>query len=441
MEVRKMIRGKKLLSVALVGAMLLSATACNLFAKVNPEEIIDAADSFAKSVAAFDGKKILKNVEDMDKGDAEDFKSRLSMLDLDSDERELKKTIAGTIEYEVDEESVDIKKDSATCDVEFSIVDYADATGDLAGKPEDFMDAITSCKKTKDYTVSLEFTKVEDDWLVTADSLDELDDLFSFIDYEFEFVLFDLSDFDEALWYTYDGYKDVGYYEDCWYLELDVWFFDVPGVAMYYEVYYNGTLMYTSRPEDIDSTCYEIWIDENIGVELTDDWYMPEGVYTVKVYTEDGLLVTENDATVVVNDYGGGSGGGGSSGEFDDSGFSVYDDSFADIVDIGWTDYGDAGYYGEGLFGTDVSGLGMYISIDGTGPELYYEVYYLGDFDNLSFDLDNMVDSGYVSPVASTYYIDYKPDSVEPGVYYFVVGESYPGMANDPYIAAIAMVI
>ena len=93
-----MIRSKKLLSVALVGAMLLSATACNLFTKVNPEEIIDAADSFAKSVAAFDGKKILKNVEDMDKGDAEDFKSRLSMLDLDSDERELKKTIAGTIE-------------------------------------------------------------------------------------------------------------------------------------------------------------------------------------------------------------------------------------------------------------------------------------------------------------------------------------------------------
>ena len=168
---------------------------------------------------------------------------------------------------------------------------------------------------------------------------------------------------------------------------------------------------------------------------------MPEGVYTVKVYTEDGLLVTENDATVVVNDYGGGSGGGGSSGEFDDSGFSVYDDSFADIVDIGWTDYGDAGYYGDGLFGTDVSGLGMYISIDGTGPELYYEVYYLGDFDNLSFDLDNMVDSGYASPSGDTYYIDYKPDSVESGIYYFCVGEDSIYMANDPYIAAIAMVI
>ena len=435
-----MIRSKKLLSVALVGAMLLSATACNLFTKVNPEEIIDAADSFAKSVAAFDGKKILKNVEDMDKGDAEDFKSRLSMLDLDSDERELKKTIAGTIEYEVDEESVDIKKDSATCDVEFSIVDYVDATSDLVGKAEDFTDAVKSSKKTKEYTVSLEFVKVEDEWLVTADSLDELDDLYSFIDYEFEFVLFDLSDFEEALWYDYGDYDEVGYYEDCWYLELDVWFYEAPEVAMYYEVYYDGTLMYTSRPENIDWTCYEIWIDENIGVELTDDWYMPAGIYTVKVYTEDGLLITESSATVVVNDYTI-STSGGSSGEFDDSGFSVYDDSFADIVDIGWTDYGDAGYYGEGLFGTDVSALGMYITIDGDGPELYYEVYYLGDFDNLSFDLENMVDSGYVSPIASTYYIDYKPDSVEPGVYYFVVGESNPGMANDPYIAAIAMVI
>ena len=432
-----MIRGKKLLSAALVGVMLLSATACD-FGKVKPEVIIDAADSFAKAVASFDGKKILKNVEDMDKGDAEDFKSRLSMLDLDTDERELKKAIADTIEYEVDEESVTAKKDSATCDVVFSIVDYADATGDLAGKPEDFMDAITSCKKTKDYTVSLEFTKVEDEWLVTADSLDELDDLFSFIDYEFEFVLFDLSDFDEALWYGSEGYDEVGYYEDCWYIELDVWFFDAPGVAMYYEVYYDGTLMYTSRPENVDWTCYEIWIDEDIGVELTDDWYMPEGVYTVKVYTEDGLLVTENSATVVVNDFGGGSGGG--SGEFDDSGFSVYDDSFADIVEIGWTDYGDGGYYGEGVFGSDASALGMYITIDGDGPELYYEVYFLGDFENLNFDLEDQVDGGYVSPSDGTYYIDYKPLTLESGVYYFCVGRDDSNMANNPYIAAVAIV-
>ena len=434
-----MIREKKLLSVVLVGAMLLSATACD-FGKVKPEVIIDAAESFAKSVASFDGKKILKNVEDMDKDDAEDFKSRLSMVSLDSDERELKKAIADTIEYEVDEESVTTKKDSATCDVVFTIVDYANATGDLAGKPEDFMNAITSCKKTKDYTVSLEFTKVEDEWLVTADSLDELDDLFSFIDYEFEFVLFDLSDFEEALWYNYGNYDEVGYYEDCWYLELDVWFYDVPGVAMYYEVYYDGTLMYTSRPENIDWTCYEIWIDESIGVELTDDWYMPEGVYTVKVYTEDGLLITENTATVVVNDIGI-STGTGSSGEFDDSGFSVYDDSFADIKEIGWIDYGDAGFYGEGLFSTDASALGMYITIDGDGPELYYEVYYLGTFDDLNFDLDQEIDYGYVSPAGGTYNIEYKPDTLESGIYYFCIGESYPGMKNNPYIAAIAMVI
>lgn len=436
-----MIRVKKLLSVALVGAMLLSATACD-FGKVKPEVIIDAAESFAKAVAAFDGKKILKNVEDMDKSDAEEFKSRLSMVDLDSDERELKKTIAGTIEYEVDEESVYAKKDTASCDVVFSIVDYAGATGDLEGKPDDFMSAIKACKKTTDYTVTIEFTKVEDEWLVTADSLDELDDLFSFIDYEFEFVLFDLSDFEEALWYDYGDYDEVGYYEDCWYLELDVWFYEAPEIAMYYEVYYEGTLYYTSRPENIDWTCYEIWIDEDIGVVLTDDWYMPEGIYTVKVYTEDGLLITESSATVVITDTGSVTGGGGSgSGSYGDDSFSVYDDSFADIVEIGWYDYGDGNYYGSGLYDAAASAMGMYITIDGYGPELYYEVYYLGDFDDLDFNLDTLVDDGYTSVLGDTYYIDYKPDTLETGVYYFCVGESNPSMANNPYIAGIAMVM
>lgn len=436
-----MIRGKKLLCVALVGTMLLSATACD-FGKVKPEVIIDAADSFAKAVAAFDGKKILKNVEDMDKSDADDFKSKLTMVDLDTDERELKKTIAGTIEYEVDEDSVYVKKDVASCDVVFSIVDYVDATSDLAGKPDDFMDAIKSCKKTQDYTVTVEFTKVEDEWLATADSLDELDDLYSFIDYEFEFVLFDLSDFDEALWYDYDGYDESGYYEDCWYLELDVWFFDTPEVAMYYEVYYDGILYYTSRPENIDWTCYEIWIDEDIGVDLTDDWYMPEGIYTVKVYTEDGLLITESSATVVITDTGFGSGSGGGGGEsYGEDSFTVYDDSFADIVEIGWTDYADGSYYGSGLYDVTASAMGMYITIDGDGPELYYEVYYLGDFDNLDFELDSPIDSGYVSPLGGTYYIDYKPDSVEAGVYYFCVGESSPSMSDNPYIAGVAMVL
>lgn len=433
-----MIRGKKLLSFVLAGSMVLSATACSLFAKVNPEEIIDVAESFSKTVSTLDGKKILKNVEELDKDDEKDFKDRIAMMDLDPDERSIKQAIADTIKYEVDEESVEIKKDTASCDVEFSIVDYENATGDLTGTPDDFMDAIASCKKTVDYDVTLEFVKVEDEWLVTADSLDELDDLYSFIDCEFDFVLFDLSDVDECYWLVDGIYDYSAYYVNTTYIEYDVWFVDTPQVGFYYEIYLDGRLQYTSDIITCTWTYLEVYYDEYDGAAVNDDWYLVDGEYNIKVYTEDGMLIADDTATVETIDLGSGSYGSGTYG--DDTSYQVYDDTFADIVEIGWTDF-DYTYYGDGLYSSDAELIELYITTNGGGPEVYFEYYYLGNYDDLNLDLETPIESGYVSPdTRGVYYFTYAPEEMEPGIYYVCIGAPDTSVTAYPYITAIAIV-
>ena len=203
-DVRKYARRNRILSFVLAGSMLVSATSCAFSQRADRQEIIDAAESFAKGASSLDSKKILKNVETMDHDDADEFKEKISLDNMNSDEHDVKQVIADTIEYMVDENSVEIKKDKAFCDVEFSIVDYVDATCDLKGKSDEFIREIKSCEKTTEYSLSLELIKSDDKWLVTVDCLDNLDDLYSFIDYEFVFGLFNRiseEDFFSALEY------------------------------------------------------------------------------------------------------------------------------------------------------------------------------------------------------------------------------------------------
>ena len=83
-----MFKTKKIMSAVLAAVVLISATACS-FGKANPDEVIKAAESFAKSVAALDSKKILKNVGEVDDDDADELKETLAVLDDGSDEADL----------------------------------------------------------------------------------------------------------------------------------------------------------------------------------------------------------------------------------------------------------------------------------------------------------------------------------------------------------------
>ena len=64
-----MVKTRKLMSVVLAGAMLLSAASCSLLdqgkktKEADPDDIIELAEDFAKSVTTADADKILKTLD------------------------------------------------------------------------------------------------------------------------------------------------------------------------------------------------------------------------------------------------------------------------------------------------------------------------------------------------------------------------------------------
>lgn len=451
-----MFKTKKIMSAVLAAVVLISATACS-FGKANPDEVIKAAESFAKSVAALDSKKILKNVGEVDDDDADELKETLAVLDDGSDEAGLRKAIGKTIEYEVDEESVEIKKNNATCDINFTMIDYEDALGDLAGSVDDYMEAISSTKKTKDYTVSVELEKDGDTWVVTGDAVKELDKLYSFTEYEFYIVQNISAYIDKTEWQFGDG----NVYENTYALELDLWFTQDPKVKLYFVITSGGKELYRSQPEEVDGIYFSCYFDDEMGAPLK-DYYIAEGTYTFEIFTESGELLVSEDCTVKVtgantNPTTPSNPNNNNNGAFEGEGISfiINDRSFADLKDAGWWDYGyeDAagnwhGYMPDGdVYCSDAQTLSFAIELNSVGGPIYYAYYFLPGENPSLDDLDpgNPVFSKTISSTiyddGTIYYdCDYTPASLEVGAYVMIVCKDASSISN-PYITAVCTVI
>lgn len=451
-----MINSKKAMSTVLAAAMIFSATACS-FSKPNPDDVIKAAESFAKSVASLDSKKILKNLNDVDDDDADELKDTLAILEDGSAEAELRKAIADTIEYEVDEESVEIKKGNATCDVVFTMVDYEDATGDLAGTADEYMEVITSTKKTKDYTVSLELVKDGDKWVVTGDAIKELDDLYSFTEYKFYIVENIKQYVDKTEWILADG----NVYENTLFIELDMTFTENPGVKLYYVVSSNGTQLYKSEAYEAAGIYYTAFFDSSMGAPLTGD-YISAGTYNIQIYTESDELLASEDCTVKVTIAANPTTptnptSGNNQGAFEGEGISfiINDRTFADMKDAGWWDYGyeDAsgtwhGYMPDGdIYCSDAETLSFSVELNSAGGPIFYAYYFLpGDNPSLD-DLDpgspvftNTISSTSYDDGTIYYECDYTPAKMEVGVYVMIICKDSSSISS-PYITAACKVI
>ncbi len=443
-----MLKSKKLVSAVLAVVMLASATSCSL-GKPNPDDVIKAAESFAKGAAAMDTKKISKNVDDMDEDDLDKLKDKFdSIKSSDSDGALIKQAIADTITYEVDEESVEIKKDQATCDVVFTMVDYADTTGNLAGKEEEFIDVIKSTKKTCEYEVTLELVKKDDKWLVSADSVGELDDLYSFIDYKFDIVKSVAGLVDSTDWMLADN----GVYENTYSVELDLWFTSEPGIKVYYEVYVDGNKVYTADPFDVNGFYVAAVYNDKMGAQVTGT-YISAGSYNIKIYSETGELLADETCTVKVTDtlttsttyptFVG-----------EDEFFIIGNRDFADIKNVSWWDYGyedDEGTWHRympdlDVYCKDAETIAFSVELNTPGPNLYYAYYFLpGEHPTLDdLDVNSPVYSDTISPTLYPdgtifYDFDYSPDELEIGVYVLVVSQNAQTI-NNPYITALCRV-
>jgi hypothetical protein len=445
-----MLKSKKLMSGVLAVIMLVSATSCSL-GKPNPEEVIKAAETFAKATAAMDSKKMIKNIDDMDDDDAGELKEKFeSIKDTSVDGNRIKQAIADTITYEVDEDSVEIKKDTATCEVVFKMTDYADATGDLAGAEDEFIEVISSTKKTRKYDVTLELVKSDDKWLVTADSVKELDDLFSFIDHKFDIVNNAGSLVDETEWFSCDN----GVYENAYFIELDLWFVSHPDIKVYFNVSYNGSEIYKGSPIEVEGVYFPAYFDDSMGAPLT-GYYISAGTYTITIYSEDGEVLANESCTVKVTDtVTTTTTGTTSTFEGEDRSFIISDRSFADLKNVCWWDYGyeDADgnwhkYMPDGdIYCIDAETIAFSVELNSMGPQVFYAYYFLPG-ENPSIDDLDPNSPVYTDTVSPTQYpdgtifydFDYTPDHLEVGVYVLVICQNSSSI-NRPYITAMCMV-
>lgn len=440
-----MVKMRKLACAVLAGAMALSATACSLTdslkktEEADPDDIIELAEDFGKSVVTADADKILKNFEDIDDDDAEKFKEDLSLDDQDEDNVYLKEYIASTMEYEVDEDSVEIKNDKASCDVYFTIVDYMDSTGDLAGEVNEFYDVLLACGSTIKYTIALDFVYEDGEWILLPECFDDLDKLFTYVNYEFDFVYFVPPQAIDACWYNSDGD-----YVNTSYIELDVYFADIADCDMYYNVSKDGELIYISEMSYVGNDYYYAGYADYM---RTDDYgdYLEPGEYTIQVYTAGDQWVAEATASVSVSsfDYSDGLLEGVDIGEE----YTIYDDSLADIDAILWTDMsGGEKLTGDNTYYADAQDLCFWLYLNDYDETLYYAVYYLGmtTSDTVDINVYNALESGSIDPytcpdMSKCYEFNYS-SVITPGTYVLVIAEDADSL-TDPYIVANCSVV
>ena len=190
----------KTASALMASAMILSMTGCsNLPIGNNTEDIIDAGESFAKAAVACDLEKMGKvSVEDFE-DDTKDWEGLLDFSDgdiYDYNAAEFNKEVAKTIEYEIDEDSAEIKKDKASVDVVFTIVDYKSVLEDDSFFDVDEMIDALEDADTDEIKASIELEKQDGEWLVTNYE-DIMKDLYEFTDttsIEFVEVFYDIPD-------------------------------------------------------------------------------------------------------------------------------------------------------------------------------------------------------------------------------------------------------
>jgi hypothetical protein len=378
---------KKTVSVAVASAIVFSMTGCSFLDK-SKDEVLDAADGYAKELAACNIGKLAKISNEDFEDIQEEWEGKLTFSEgelYSADTATVLSAIADSISYEIDEESVQSskKKGEGSVDVVFSIADYAAAYEDVTadgGDLDAFIAAIGDADKNE-IDVTLEFVLEDDQWLLDDSELECLEDVFEFYTVAYDYSLGaaispDLIDYVE--WY----YSDEGVYTDPYTIELDI----IPTTEgqeieweFWYEYYLDGQLVYTS---DV-CTDQGYWIESYYGASydsaaaVDEDGHLVEGSYQCIVYDTAGNVLADSTCSVV------------SGGASTVPVISGGDDDMATIwengVDEYWYSYSDGTGYamGEGTYTTDETTMEftcqVYDEANLAFFPVYYEVYYSPD--------------------------------------------------------------
>ena len=302
---------KKTVSLAVASAIVFSMTGCSILDK-SKAEVLDAADAYAKELAACNIGKIAKLSDDDFENVQEEWEGKLTFSEGDlysADTATVLNAIADTISYEIDEESVEATKKSGegSVDVTFSIADYSDLVDDDSITDANaFADAVADAD-TAEISVTLEFERTDDgDWL-GSNYTEVFEDLYDFTNDEFSFsspiadaITSDSLDW----WWTDDGdhrnpvYTNTDEIDGM--LQIDGSLLDNPNVVyeLTYEVQRDGVVICTG-------TGFDAWIqtDDLTSADLDPDTgYFLAGTYTITFYDPNGVVLLSDTCTVMLDD-------------------------------------------------------------------------------------------------------------------------------------------
>ena len=358
---------------------------------------------------------------------------------MDYDKALVCRTIAETITYQIDSQSVSFNKNKASCNVTFSIVDYFKAIGSYKNSSDIYVEQIKNCSDRKTYNVILDFLKTNGRWLATEESFYRLNDLYTFLDTDYAFGTNTLKQIVGTSWL----FSNDGSYENTEWIELDLWFNENPSDHFYYVVAKDGTDIYKSNMDQAKDSLFRAPFAEHLGAKLTSKSYITAGNYSIRIYRDDDLLLTEKAIEVTVDE----------SKEPaiitqapEGASYTIKDASFAAIASLGWWNY-DKTLVSDGVYAKDTKTIAFSIKLLCNASGIYYAYYYVPgeNADISSIDYSKPVASGTAEPRiyqdgTAFFNFDYKPDEMKVGTYYLVVAAD-KGSIDIPCLTATCKVI
>ena len=365
---------KKLTASAISVAMLASLSGCAMFDK-DDEAVLKVAEDYATAVTKVKAGDIVELLADPDDDLQESIEQFVETDGYGDDYAAICNAIAGTLSYEIDEESVESskKKGEASVAITFSVADYQAAYEDVTadgGDLDAFISAIEDADKTE-IEQTIEFVLEDDGWLVDDSSAENVHDIYEFYIDAFDFTFTaPLIDYVESTeWY----YSDNGVYSNYSQIELDIITTtegnEVP-FEFTYEYYLDGALVFTSDVCTDQGHYIEAYYGPSYdsAAQVTDEGYLVDGQYRCVIYDLSGNVLADDTCTVETT-----------------SGAVVIptgSDDMADIWANGINDYwytyadGNGSAMGEGEYSTSESVIEYTCEVLDSANLAFYPVYY-----------------------------------------------------------------
>lgn len=287
--------------LSLMGGIILGTTGCDSFKDDSADKVLDVSESFCKAVCDRKTKNAAKCVSDEDSSEV--FTTYFEPTDdINSFVTE---AIAGTLEFELDEDSVEADKKSGkgSVDAVFSFVDYESVSeSEEFGSEEQLIEALEASDEKTEIEVTLELKneKIDGEKVWVIDNYEDvLEDVFVFKDFEPEYQL------DWSI--LVEDYGFVEPLEDLYFLSFYIFFNSSAYGNQWtgtYSIYYNDEFVFSDccvlSADDDDSTVVIDYIPYEEEV-LTEDGLLMPGDYSIEIYGEDGYLFISDSCYVYYN--------------------------------------------------------------------------------------------------------------------------------------------